>query len=410
MALSPDGTTLAVGGERLHLFDLAQDSDPQVSTHNVAAVSSLAFSPDGALLAAAHTDSTITLWHDRRSAPWLLKGHSFPVTALTFSPDGMTLASASAADGVKVWSTVDPPGNWPVQSMPHDGIGKSPTAGDWMLWWTRDQHIEARNIAVPGVPPIRRQLPFPVNGRVYLSPRAQWLCFADPEGNLGIWETQSLKPILTLPIAGLELPAFCFSPDETKLATFDPTTRTRIIWQIPDGRELARQGFDGLQEAWRAWWGSDSRSYLVADAQSRGLWIWDVADNVVRTLLPHATSIWRALMSDDHTLIATVDALGRVTLWDTRTYRKLQSFPERGPVGYNTYYLLDLSSDNRRLAVLNPRREVRLYDVATGQEITAIAMPDIVGVGFSPDDQWLVLGTVDQFHFRFHYLPSAPLD
>src|SRR5262249_51888913 len=67
-------------------------------------VVSLAFSPDGKILASGSADTTVVLW-DPTSGTRLrsLQGNASRILSISFSPDGRFLASGSADNPIRLW-------------------------------------------------------------------------------------------------------------------------------------------------------------------------------------------------------------------------------------------------------------------------------------------------------------------
>ncbi len=106
LAFSPDGILLASGGHdnRIRLWDTTTGKERAVLTGHDRTVTCLAFSPDSSLLASGSEDSTLRLWDAAAGAERTkLEGHTGPVTWVAFSPDGRFVASCGADKTMRLW-------------------------------------------------------------------------------------------------------------------------------------------------------------------------------------------------------------------------------------------------------------------------------------------------------------------
>jgi WD40 repeat protein len=107
VAFSPDGRLLAAGlgnDKRIMLLDVGRWTVARTLAGHTESVNSVAFSPDGTLLASGSDDKTVKLW-DVAIGQVLntFTGHSGSVNSVAFSPDGKLLASGSEDGAVKLW-------------------------------------------------------------------------------------------------------------------------------------------------------------------------------------------------------------------------------------------------------------------------------------------------------------------
>lgn len=98
IAFSPDGKILASGSydKTIKLWNVGTGREIYTFQGHSDSVYSVAFSPDGKILASGSRDKTIKLWDVTTGREiYTLQGHSDWVRSVAFSPDGKTLASAS---------------------------------------------------------------------------------------------------------------------------------------------------------------------------------------------------------------------------------------------------------------------------------------------------------------------------
>ncbi|MEH2157529.1 serine/threonine-protein kinase [Nostoc sp.] len=116
VAFSPNGQILASGSwdKTIKLWDVNTGKEIYTINGHQLQVNSVAFSPQGQLLASASYDRTIRLWQIEGSPREIqnrpcysllstLSGHAWAVLTVAFSPDGQILATGSDDNTIKLW-------------------------------------------------------------------------------------------------------------------------------------------------------------------------------------------------------------------------------------------------------------------------------------------------------------------
>ncbi|HYT93533.1 MAG TPA: sigma-70 family RNA polymerase sigma factor [Gemmataceae bacterium] len=120
VAFSPDGKLLASGGadREVRLQDVASGNEVRRLVGHAGAVTSVAFSPDARRLATGSADTTVRIWDVATGKPVENLTHSKPVAVVAFSPDGRWLLTASGAE-VRLWAAA--PDRGVAGKLPADG-------------------------------------------------------------------------------------------------------------------------------------------------------------------------------------------------------------------------------------------------------------------------------------------------
>ena len=109
LAFSPDGEILAGGGcdaQGIYLWNPHTGRHLRTLTGHFGCFWAVPFSPDGRLIASGATDKTGTIWlWDVNTGRHLrtLTGHRDLIWWLAFSPDGQLIASASEDNTIRLW-------------------------------------------------------------------------------------------------------------------------------------------------------------------------------------------------------------------------------------------------------------------------------------------------------------------
>ncbi|MBE8971069.1 DnaJ domain-containing protein [Nostocales cyanobacterium LEGE 12452] len=257
VAISPDGQQIASGnvdvydGLRLRKISSWQmDTKKFIQTffylnsaysHN-GFVNSVAYSPDGAILASGAADNTIRIWGRYTGrVKRTLNEHSDAVLSVTISPDGKILASGSADKTIRVWDVKT-----------------------WQQRYILSEHLGAVNT-------------------VAISFNSQTLISGSTDTTIKLWNLQTGELLSTLTGHSTAVLSVAISPDGKTLASAS-RDGTIKLWKLctrellqnlsgcnpvafsPDGKTLVSGGNGGSIKIW---------SQFTLDSGLSGEW-WEV--------------------------------------------------------------------------------------------------------------------------------------
>ncbi|WP_433272161.1 TIR domain-containing protein [Actinosynnema sp. CS-041913] len=431
VALSPDGRTLATGGDDVRLWDVAtrRQVGRTIDDH-AGAVGAVAFSPDGRSLVTSAERASVRLWDVATQDPIgepgqepddrLVMGVTFSVA---FSPDGTTVAQGEGGNTVTLWdvrgrATLGTFQAGPVtigtQAMVPPSIAYHPngsvlaTIGPDGAVWFWDLATRTRlGEPLPAHPADTTSQVAPV---LAFSPDGSVLVTAGTDGAIRFWDTATRQPV-GAPLTGhtrpdrITLPqSLALSPDGRVLAAGSEDGRIRL-WDVRSRNLLGALLSGHTRPVASVVFSSDGRT-LASGGRDGTARLWDVTERLqlAHPAVEHTGQLYALAFSPDGKTLATGGDNGETAGdhgskeacghngWGVCSVDngKLEVIGGRG-----SFVMQYDPPGARRPAPTGPPRTVMLWDVAERRAIADLptrTRKPVLSVAFSPDGRTLLTG------------------
>src|SRR6266540_4297935 len=413
IAVSPEGSKFAAcsfQGE-VALFDLGNPDRAVTLKGPTGRSRGVAFSPDGASLAAASGDQTIRVWNTVSS--WertnvslrTLFGHASGARCVAFSPDGRFLASGDKDGVVLLWDSKARPSASLITNVPVSYTNAPPVYSSDSGWMAAANAIE--QVTVWNIRTHERVQSF----RGALIP----LALSDDHQTLATMSTNYAYQLWDVASGQLRREAQFVRPEQAFTAKRSPDGKllavgyldgTFAIWELETRRELWQHRGHKTNIREFAFSG-DGRLFATA-SQDFSARLWELPTRrELATLTGHGDEVWTVALSPDATVAATGSSDHTVRLWSVPDGRPLAVL-----IGHKEgVFRAAFSPDGKTLATASDDDTVRLWHLPTRREVARLDHgANVKLVSFTPNGQMLVSGS-DRRAIHFFRAPSfAALD
>jgi eukaryotic-like serine/threonine-protein kinase len=271
-----------------------------------------AFSPDGQMVASAHGDGAIRLWHDVNSTPLTLLGHTGVATAVDFSPDGLILASSSEDGSIRLWDTQT--GGLRQTLTGHGGAVRDlDFSPDGLRLVSAGEDNTVRLWDPQTGAPLQTMTSDNRWLSVAFSPDGSLIASGGANAQIALWETATGVQVQSLPGHNEEVRSIDFSPDGRRLAS-SSTDNTIRVWDLQTGETIYTLGGHG-RDVWVVKFSPDSR-FLASGGRDNNLRIWDMnTGGELANLTGHTGWVIGADFSPSGDALVTGSGDGSVRLW-----------------------------------------------------------------------------------------------
>lgn len=377
----------------LHQVDFSQTQiSKSVFAQTLGSILSVAFSPDGQLLASSDAEGEICLWQvaDGKQLLTCKEEQNHWVWSVCFSPNSQILASSSEDKIIRLWDVNT--GECLQELAGHSNwvfaVAFSPD-GQFLISSSEDQTIKLWDVMAGTCAATFSGHTGGVRS-VAISPDGQWVASSSSDQTVRLWRMATGTCEQTWEDHTSVVRSIAFSPDSKWLATCSDDQTIRL-WAIATG-DCARV-FACNSRTWSVAFSPDSQ-FLLTGSDDR-LRLWEIhTDEPIRHFEGHSGMVMSVAFSPDGKTAVSGSDDQTIKFWEVDTGRCLKTVK-----GHNNWvWSVDFSPTGQQLASANEDHTVRLWQVETGHctHILEGHSGRVWSVSYSPQGQLLASGSDDQ--------------
>jgi WD40 repeat protein len=374
-----------LANSKLHRVNFSRsDLSKSVFAETLNGIWSVAFSPDGQLLATADINCEIRLWQIPDGKQLLTcKGHTSWVTGVAFSPDSQTLATSSGDRTLKLWDvntgeclrTFCGHAAWASSiAFSPDGrtIASGSVDGTVKLWNVRTANCQQ---TLKGHDRWVRTVAFSPSPS-----QAGILASGSDDNTVKLWDAATGECLQTLAGHSDRVRSVAFSsipPTPLNQAggilVSGSDDRSVKLWDVDTGE--CRQTLKGhLNEvrsvAFSPTIGNGERAILASAGEDGTIVLWDsLTGQRLRVLQGHSSTVWSVAFSPKGEILASGSLDRQVKLWDTRTGQCLKTLQGQS----TALWSVAISADSRTIVAGSTDCTVKIWDAIEGKYQQSLA-------------------------------------
>ena len=384
VAFSPDGKILATGSDdkTVKLWNLEGQELKTFRGHR-SVVTSIAFSPNGKTIATGSYDTTVKLWNLKGQELKTLIGHSSHISSIAFSPDGQTIATGSWDKTIKLWNLQGESlqtlkeNESVVYSVAFSSDGQTIATG------SRDKNVKLWNLKGEELQTLKGHKDFVYS--VAFSPDGQTIATGSRDKNVKLWNLKG-EELQTLKGHKDFVYSVAFSPDGQTIATGSRDKNVKL-WNLK-GEEL--QTLKGHKDFVYSVAFSPDGQTIATGSRDKNVKLWNLKGEELQTLKGHKDFVTSVAFSPDGQTIATGSYDKNVKLWNLKG-ESLQTLKGHESVVTSVTF----SPDGQTIATGSMDKTVKLWNLQ-GKPLQTLKGHEsfIYSIAFSPDGQIIASASI----------------